>query len=108
MDWYAVHSFSQNVALTTPASLEFNIRQLVLSDLAESVGQAKGEAAQSDDVVAAIDLVTSRVETRAPSRYVDKTDGLPNGHAAGQAPNGLPQEDGEALKQQERVFMVCS
>ena len=89
-------------------SLEFNIRQLVLSDLAESVGQAKGEAAKAEDVVAAIDLITSRVETRVPSPCAEKIDGLPTVQPTSQVPDGLPQENGEGLKHPERVFMVCT
>ncbi|KAH9843165.1 atypical/PIKK/PI4K protein kinase [Rhodofomes roseus] len=44
--------------------LELNIRQLILTDLAINVGEAK-EDVHNTDVAAAIDLVTSNVETRA-------------------------------------------
>lgn len=44
-------------------SLEFNIRQLILSDLASNIGESKHEP-ESPDVLSAIDLVTSKVETR--------------------------------------------
>ena len=84
-------------------SLELNIRQLILSDLAESVGDVKGQDADADDVVSAIDLITSRVETRQLSKSCDEQHGLPNGHAV----NGDSHKDDEAVAE-ERVFMVCN
>ena len=46
------------------SSLELNIHQLILSDLASNVGEAKIDP-QTADVTTAVDLVTSKVETRA-------------------------------------------
>ncbi|KAI8989762.1 atypical/PIKK/PI4K protein kinase [Trametes punicea] len=44
--------------------LELNIRQLILSDLASSIGGVKGQDADQN-VLSAIDLITAKVETRA-------------------------------------------
>ena len=43
--------------------MELNIRQLILSDLAANVGEAK-EGVDNADVLTAVDLVASKVETR--------------------------------------------
>ncbi|TBU65484.1 atypical/PIKK/PI4K protein kinase [Dichomitus squalens] len=83
--------------------LELNIRQLTLSDLAESIGEVKGEGADADDVVSAIDLITSRVETRQLSKASDEQDNLPDGYSL----NGDSHENGEAVAE-ERVFMSNS
>lgn len=45
-------------------SLELNIHQLILSDLAANVGHCKGNTS-IDDLSTSIDLITSQVETRA-------------------------------------------
>lgn len=45
-------------------SLELNIRQLILSDLASNVVEAKADP-QKVDITTAVGLVTSKVETRA-------------------------------------------
>ena len=64
------------------ASLEINIHQLILSDLADNIGESKGDI-HDDTYSLSVDLVTSQVETRA-----------------------VPEEtDGE---QAERVFMVTN
>ena len=57
--------------LISECSLELNIRQLILSDLASSIGEAKAPVIQSDSVLSAIDLITSRVETRVSSDEED-------------------------------------
>jgi len=44
-------------------SLEFNIRQLILTDLARNIGECKDHASEHD-LTPAIDLVTSHVQTR--------------------------------------------
>ncbi|KAH9852668.1 atypical/PIKK/PI4K protein kinase [Lenzites betulinus] len=44
-------------------TLELNIRQLIFSDLAASVGEVKTEIADSS-VLSAVDLITSKVKTR--------------------------------------------
>ncbi|EMD38197.1 hypothetical protein CERSUDRAFT_113350 [Gelatoporia subvermispora B] len=44
--------------------LELNIRRLILSDLASNVGESKGNQ-EENDVSTAVELVTSKVETRA-------------------------------------------
>ena len=46
-------------------SLELDIRQMILSDLASNIGEVKTESANVDNVLSAIDLITSKVETRA-------------------------------------------
>ncbi len=79
--------------LTYYGSLELNIRQLILSDLASNIGEAKAEAPQGEGVLFAVDLVTSRVETRAL--------------AAAEQQEDTPGEAGEEAVQ-ERVFMVCA
>ena len=80
--------------LISECSLELNIRQLILSDLASSIGEAKAPVVQSDSVLSAIDLITSRVETRVSSDEEDDE-----------------QVDDERGKEEdtkeERVFMVC-
>lgn len=48
-----------------------NIRQLVLSDLATNVLEAKDDP-QQVDITAAADLVTSKVETRAVEDVVEE------------------------------------
>lgn len=67
-------------------SLELNIRQLILSDLAASVGEVKTDTPDSS-VLSAVDLITSRVETRDVSGEHNSADAA--------------EEDAE-----ERVFMV--
>ena len=62
-------------------SLELNIHQLILTDLAANIGDSKDEDTQPD-VQTAIELVTSQVETRV-----------------------VPEEEPE---QPERVFMVST
>ena len=62
-------------------SLELNIHQLILTDLAANIGDSKDEDIQPD-VETAIELVTSQVETRV-----------------------VPEEEPE---QPERVFMVST
>lgn len=66
-------------------SLELNIHQLVLSDLAENIGQSKG-GIHDEAFDVSIDLVTSQVETRVISG------------------EGREEENAETP---ERVFMVC-
>ena len=66
-------------------SLELNIHQLVLSDLAENIGQSKG-GIHDEAFDVSIDLVTSQVETRI----------IPG--------EGREEENAE---KPERVFMVC-
>jgi len=64
-------------------SLEFNIRQHILTDLARNIGECKDHASEHD-LTPAIDLVTSHVQTRdQPAQDV---------------------EDGE--KEEKRIFMV--
>lgn len=50
--------------MLTIYSLEFNVHQMVLTDLAASVGASKEEIAD-ETVQAAVDAVTSGVVTRA-------------------------------------------
>ena len=75
-------------------SLEFNIHQLILSDLATNIGESK-EDANTPEYLAAIDHVTSKVETRAVP--VVNGDAVPNGNAV----NGV-----NGHVKEERVFMV--
>lgn len=63
----------------TSCSLELNIHQLILSDLAANIGESKDDP-NNADIVTSIELVTSQVETRV-----------------------VPEENPE---QPERVFMV--
>jgi hypothetical protein len=49
-----------------PCSLDFNIHQLILSDLAASVGASKVDPAEPT-IDSSIDLITSNVTTRAIS-----------------------------------------
>ncbi|KAI0362486.1 atypical/PIKK/PI4K protein kinase [Trametes cingulata] len=69
--------------------LELNIRQLILSDLAASVGEVKAEH-PDENVQSAIDLITSKVETRAVHEEAQGT-----------------QADGQG-DEEERVFMPNS
>ncbi|OSD08514.1 atypical/PIKK/PI4K protein kinase [Trametes coccinea BRFM310] len=69
--------------------LELNTRQLILSDLAASIGEVKTDTADRN-VLSAIDLITSRVETRVVE---DKAE--------------APQENG-VEQTEERVFMPNS
>ena len=62
--------------------MDFDIHQLILSDLATNIGEAKDES-DNRDVVSAIELVTSKVETRA-----------------------LPENEPESVVLEARVFMV--
>ena len=72
--------------LTRSCSLEFNIRQLILTDLARNIGECKDHASEHD-LTPAIDLVTSHVQTR------DQTT--------------QDVEDGEGEgEEEERIFMV--
>lgn len=72
--------------LTRCRSLEFNIRQLILTDLARNIGECKDHASEHD-LTPAIDLLTSHVQTRdQPAQDA---------------------EDGEDGEEQERIFMVC-
>ena len=64
--------------------MEFNIRQLILTDLARNIGECKDHASEHD-LTPAIDLVTSHVQTRDQSAQ--------------------DVEDGE--EEEERIFMVC-
>lgn len=68
-------------------SLELNIRQLILSDLAASIGEAKSNVADSN-VVSAIDLITSKVETRVAAEEANVN------------------SEGNEDVQEQRVFMV--
>ena len=47
-------------------SLEINIHQLILSDLAVNIGEAKYDTPEAN-LLPSIELVTSQVETRAVS-----------------------------------------
>ncbi|KAH9998087.1 hypothetical protein BJV74DRAFT_768054 [Russula compacta] len=53
--------------LSSTCSLEFNIHQLILSDLAVSVGASKDDPADPT-IDSSIDLITSHVTTRAVSK----------------------------------------
>ena len=55
----------------TTYSLEFNVQQMVLTDLAASVGASKDDSAD-ETVQAAVDAVTSGVVTRAESEATEK------------------------------------
>ena len=80
--------------LIQSSSLEFNIHQLILTDLAANIGESK-EDAHTQEYLTAIDHVTSKVETRAVSD--EKEDKGINGDVI----NG---DNGDAAMQ--RVFMV--
>ena len=54
------------LCLWTPNSLESNIHQLILADLAENIGQSN-TSEQDETFTTSIDLVTSQVQTRAVS-----------------------------------------
>jgi hypothetical protein len=89
MDGYASFEYLIYIALNyhPSCSLEFNIHQLILSDLAVSVGSSKDDPADPT-IDTSIELITSNVTTRAISKdYLDA-----NGINAGP---------------DERVFMVC-
>ena len=64
--------------------MEFNIRQLILTDLARNIGECKDHASEHD-LTPAIDLVTSHVQTR------DQT-----------------AQDAEEEEEEGRIFMVRS
>lgn len=89
MDGYASFEYLVYVTLNyhPSCSLEFNIHQLILSDLAASVGASKDDPADPT-IDTSIDLITSNVTTRA----ISKDDVDLNGTNAGS---------------DERVFMVC-
>jgi hypothetical protein len=59
------------LTLTLLYSLELNVHQIILTDLAASVGASKDEAADPT-VSAAIDTVTSGVNTRAEKDAKEK------------------------------------
>ena len=63
MDWCAHLPLLQVTGTETSHSLEFNIRQLALSDLAANIGESREEG-ENPEVLSAIDLITSKVETR--------------------------------------------
>lgn len=88
MDGYASFEYLIYVTLNChpTCSLEFNIHQLILSDLATSVGASKDDPADPT-IDTSIDLITSNVTTRA----ISKDDLDVNGANAGS---------------DERVFMV--
>ena len=65
-------------------SLEVNLHQLILSDLARNVGQSKDNSTGSAIVEDTVDLLSSKVETR-----------------------GISEEEEVASGEQARVFMVC-
>ena len=69
---------------------------MILSDLASSVGEVKYGAADDNNVLSAIDLITSRVETRALGD--------------GENPDGPLGGDGNEVAEpvEQRVFMVCN
>lgn len=81
------------MSLTSTTSLELNIRQLILSDLASNIGEVETNDAAADSVLSAIDLVTSKVKTRV----VDEEDG---------EEDTVKEEEEEFAEQ--RVFMVCT
>ena len=54
---------SSFTTLTLGLSLEINIHQLVLSDLAANIGKSKDDTPEAE-LLPAIELVTSQVETR--------------------------------------------
>lgn len=64
MDWYFERfQEPEGDELILSRSLEFNIRQLILTDLARNIGECKDHASEHD-LTPAIDLVTSHVQTR--------------------------------------------
>ena len=65
--------------------MEFDIRQLILTDLARNIGECKDHSSEHD-LTPAIDLVTSHVQTR--DQPVQDA------------------EDGEEEEEEERIFMV--
>jgi phosphatidylinositol 4-kinase A len=67
-------------------SLEFNIHQLILSDLATSVGASKDDPADPT-IDSSVDLITSKVTTRAIS-------------------TGYSNESSVNANLEQRVFMV--
>ena len=77
-------------------SLELNVRQLILSDLAFNIGEVR-KTTDSDNVLSAIDLITSRVETRA----LEDDDNSEQPHQS----DNEEQQSGDMAEQ--RVFMVC-
>jgi len=89
MDGYASSEYLIYLTFNCHPScrLEFNIHQLILSDLATSVGASKDDPADPT-IDTSIDLITSNVTTRA----ISKDDVDVNGTNAGS---------------DERVFMVC-
>jgi hypothetical protein len=76
--------------------LEFNIHQLVLTDLARNIGESK-HSTEDESVSSAIDLVTSKLQTRVVD--VETENGI----------NGSASEDTESSNDSARVFMasVC-
>lgn len=77
-------------------SLELNIHQLILSDLAANIGESRDDAT-TPEYLAAIDHVTSKIATRDVS--------LDEGgvHENGDAASGL-----EGHGKEQRVFMVSA
>ena len=55
---------SQRLTNRVLCSLELNVHQLVLSDLATNIGDSKDNT-PSEELATSIDLITSQVETRA-------------------------------------------
>ncbi|KAH8099528.1 atypical/PIKK/PI4K protein kinase [Cristinia sonorae] len=81
--------------------LEFNIHQLILSDLATNIGDSKGDA-NTPEYLAAIDHVTSKVATRALS-FEDEKD-----EEAGARENGNAVNGADGHERVQRVFMSNS
>lgn len=87
-----MHTFtylSPNSLNNYPYSIELNIHQRILSDIASSVSET------DDDYRYAGTLIASKVQTRIAEK---KTDYVPNGYSK---PNGKVDEEGT-----DRVFMV--
>ena len=91
----------QLLRLTYVHSLELNIRQLILSDLASNIGEVKADKAAADSVLSAIDLITSKVETRA----IDESHGR-NEIVEERKEEESAEEREEKEPTEERVFMV--
>jgi phosphatidylinositol 4-kinase len=62
MDWWA-HAINYLGRLWSLNSLELNIRQLVLTDIATNIGKCRHDSS-TDDLEPTIELITSKVETR--------------------------------------------
>lgn len=73
MDWQVAAFYALLMIDNSYYSLELNIRQLVLADIASNIGESRLDQ-ENSDVLSTIDLVRSKVETRAVPENSDPQD----------------------------------